>query len=44
MIVYLDGENIVHQLIDAGRNIGMVKTRAEILECDLRAMLQKLMN
>lgn len=44
MIVYLDGENVVHQLVDVLRRLGKVGSREDILHLDLRTFLQTLLH
>lgn len=44
MIVYLDGENVVHQLVGVLRRLGKVVSREDILHLDLRAFLETLLH
>lgn len=44
MIVYLDGENVVHQIVDAARRIKLIGSREDIIGIDLRALLRQLLN
>jgi len=43
MIVYLDGENVVHQLVDALRALKKVDGRDDIQGLDLRSFLMRLL-
>ncbi len=43
MIVYIDGENVVHQLVHALRTSSPAATRSDILDLNLRAILEELL-
>jgi hypothetical protein len=42
MIVYLDGENVVHQLMDVLRRSGRVKGRDDLLKVNVVTLIQQL--
>ena len=43
MIVYLDGENVVHQLIDTLRRSGRMQTRDDLLKVNLVELIKQLL-
>lgn len=43
MIVYLDGENVVHQLVEAARRLKLVKSRDGIIGLDIVGLLRILL-
>ncbi len=43
MIVYLDGENVVHQLVDAAKALGLAESRKDIIGLGLVGLLKKLL-
>jgi len=43
MIVYIDGENVVHQLVEALRKTKPNASRNDILNIDIRAMLETIL-
>ena len=42
MIVYLDGENVVHQLMDVLRHSGRFQTRDDLLQVNLSSLIKQL--
>jgi uncharacterized LabA/DUF88 family protein len=42
MIVYLDGENVVHQLMDVLRRSGRLKSREDLLKVNVVELIQQL--
>jgi len=43
MIVYLDGENVVHQLVDAAKKLNLAGTRNDIIGLNLISLLKQLL-
>lgn len=43
MIVYLDGENVVHQIVDAAKKINLAYTRSDIISLNLVSLLKHLL-